>query len=461
MAAMLNDPFQRLNLDREVLSVSQLNSRARLLLEDVFAQVWVEGEISNLARPASGHVYFTLKDKNAQVRCALFRQNALRVRQALRDGLAVKVRGKVSLFEGRGDYQLILDSLEPAGDGALRLAFEALKEKLSAEGLFAADNKRALPAHPQRIGIVSSPTGAVIRDIISVFARRAPHVELTLVPTAVQGREATAQIVRALQLADRGSFDALILARGGGSLEDLWCFNEEAVARAVAACQTPIISAVGHETDVSIADFVADVRAPTPSAAAELLAPSSADIRQRLEGLRQRLLLRMRERLQRERANLDGLTRRLRHPGERLQQQAQRVDDLEQRLLRAIDRRLCAGQERLARLDTRLGAQHPGRALAMLRQRLEHLSARMPRAMQERLTSRRQQLQGLAQTLNAISPLATLSRGYSILIDEHGQAIRAASQTQPGQRLKARLGEGELQVRVEDNHLEPVTLPLL
>lgn len=461
MAAMLNDPFQRLNLDREVLSVSQLNSRARLLLEDVFSQVWVEGEISNLARPASGHVYFTLKDKNAQVRCALFRQNALRVRQALRDGLAVKVRGKVSLFEGRGDYQLILDSLEPAGDGALRLAFEALKEKLSAEGLFASDSKRALPAHPQRIGIVSSPTGAVIRDIISVFARRAPHVELTLVPTAVQGREATAQIVRALQLADRGSFDALILARGGGSLEDLWCFNEEAVARAVAACQTPIISAVGHETDVSIADFVADVRAPTPSAAAELLAPSSADIRQRLEGLRQRLLLRMRERLQRERANLDGLTRRLRHPGERLQQQAQRVDDLEQRLLRAIDRRLCAGQERLARLDTRLGAQHPGRALAMLRQRLEHLSARMPRAMQERLTSRRQQLQGLAQTLNAISPLATLSRGYSILIDEHGQAIRAASQTQPGQRLKARLGEGELQVRVEDNHLEPVTLPLL
>lgn len=461
MAAMLNDPFQRLNLDREVLSVSQLNSRARLLLEDVFAQVWVEGEISNLARPASGHVYFTLKDKNAQVRCALFRQNALRVRQALRDGLAVKVRGKVSLFEGRGDYQLILDSLEPAGDGALRLAFEALKEKLSAEGLFASDSKRALPAHPQHIGIVSSPTGAVIRDIISVFARRAPHVELTLVPTAVQGREATAQIVRALQLADRGSFDALILARGGGSLEDLWCFNEEAVARAVAACQTPIISAVGHETDVSIADFVADVRAPTPSAAAELLAPSSADIRQRLEGLRQRLLLRMRERLQRERATLDGLTRRLRHPGERLQQQAQRVDDLEQRLLRAIDRRLCAGQERLARLDTRLGAQHPGRALAMLRQRLEHLSARMPRAMQERLTSRRQQLQGLAQTLNAISPLATLSRGYSILIDEHGQAIRAASQTQPGQRLKARLGEGELQVRVEDNHLEPVTLPLL
>ena len=458
---MRNDPFQRLGLDREVLTVSQLNQRARLLLEDVFPQVWVEGELSNLARPASGHVYFTLKDSNAQIRCALFRQNALRVRQALRDGLAVKVRGKISLFEGRGDYQLIADTVEPAGDGALRLAFEALKEKLAGEGLFASERKRPLPAHPRRIGIVSSPSGAVIRDIISVFRRRAPQVELTLVPTAVQGREAVAQIVRALQLADRQGFDALILARGGGSLEDLWCFNEEAVARAVAACATPIVSAVGHETDVSISDFVADVRAPTPSAAAELLAPSSTDIRQRLASLRQRLLLRMRERLHREGSRLDGLTRRLRHPGERLQQQAQRIDDLEQRLLRGIDRRLCAGQERLARLDTRLGAQHPGRTLALLRQRLEHLSQRMPRAMQEQLNNRRQQLQGLAQTLNVVSPLATLGRGYSILLDERGRAIRDAGQTQPGQRLKARLAEGELEVRVEDNHLEPVTLPLL
>ena len=417
----------------------------------MFAQVWVEGEISNLAKPASGHVYFTLKDSSAQVRCALFRQNAARVRQALRDGLAVRVRGKVSLFEGRGDYQLILDSVEPAGDGALRLGFEALKEKLSAEGLFDAAGKRALPAHPQRIGIVSSPTGAVIRDIISVFRRRAPQVALTLIPTAVQGRDATQQIVRALQLADRGGFDALILARGGGSLEDLWCFNEEAVARAVAACVTPIVSAVGHETDVSIADFVADVRAPTPSAAAELLAPSSSDLQQRLVGLRQRLLLRMRDRLHRDRAHLDSLTRRLRHPGERLQQQAQRVDDLENRLLRAIDRRLCSGQERLARLDTRLAAQHPGRALTLLRQRLDHLSGRLPRAMQEQLRGRRQHLLGLAQTLNVVSPLATLSRGYSILLDERGQAIRSASQTRPGQRLKARLGEGQLQVRVEDN----------
>ncbi|MDH4570889.1 exodeoxyribonuclease VII large subunit [Pseudomonas sp. BN414] len=458
---MLKDPFQRLGLDREVLTVSQLNQRARHLLEDVFPQVWVEGEISNLARPASGHLYFTLKDAQAQVRCALFRQNAQRVRQALRDGLAVRVRGKVSLFEGRGDYQLIADAVEPAGDGALRLAFEALKEKLAAEGLFAAERKRPLPAHPQRIGIISSPTGAVIRDIISVFRRRAPQVQLTLIPTAVQGREATAQIVRALALADAQGFDALILARGGGSLEDLWCFNEEAVARAVAACQTPIVSAVGHETDVSISDFVADVRAPTPSAAAELLAPDANELQQRLDSLHRRLVLRLREQLTRERLRLDGLFRRLRHPGERLRQQAQRLDDLDMRLRRAFERRQQIRAEQLARLDTRLAAQHPGRSLALLRQKLDSLAERLPRAARDALKDRRQRLDALAQTLHVVSPLATLGRGYSILLDERGQAVRAASQTRPGQRLKARLGEGELDVRVEDNHLTPVNLSLL
>ncbi|MGA4322728.1 exodeoxyribonuclease VII large subunit [Ectopseudomonas hydrolytica] len=458
---MINDPFARLNLDREVLSVSQLNNRARLLLEDVFSGIWVEGEISNLARPASGHVYFTLKDSQAQVRCALFRQNAARVRQALRDGLAVKVRGKVSLFEGRGDYQLILDAVEPAGDGALRLAFEALKEKLGAEGLFSTERKIALPAHPKRIGIVTSPTGAVIRDIISVFRRRAPQVELNLIPTAVQGREATAQTVRALQRADALGFDALILARGGGSLEDLWCFNEESVARAVAACVTPIVSAVGHETDVSIADFVADVRAPTPSAAAELLAPDSSELVQRLHNLQRRLVLHMQGRLARERLRLEGVSRRLRHPGERLRQQAQRLDDLDMRLRRAFAQRLANQYERLARLDARLAAQHPGRNLALLRQRLDGLAARLPRAMQGQLRSQRQQLGALAAQLQIVSPLATLGRGYSILLDERGQAVRSAAQTQPGQRLKARLSEGELDVRVEDNHIQPATLSLL
>lgn len=461
MPAMIKDPFERLGLDREVLTVSQLNGRARVLLEDVFRSVWVEGEISNLARPASGHLYFTLKDSGAQVRCALFRQSATRVRQALRDGLAVRVRGKVSLFEGRGDYQLILDTVEPAGDGALRLAFEALKEKLGAEGLFSAERKKPLPAHPQRIGIITSPTGAVIRDIISVFGRRAPQVELNLIPTAVQGREAIAQIVRAIRLADGLGFDALILARGGGSLEDLWCFNEEAVARAVAACATPIVSAVGHETDVSISDFVADVRAPTPSAAAELLAPDSSGIRQRLDGLQRRLLLRMQNRLSHDRLRLDSLTRRLRHPGERLRQQAQRLDDLDMRLRRAFLLSLNQRRERLARAETRLAAQHPGRNLKLLAQRLDSLAERLPRAMRELLKDRRQRFQAQLQTLQVVSPLATLARGYSILLDDQGQAIRSAEQTRNGQRLTARLDQGELLVRVEDNHLTPVTLSLL
>jgi exodeoxyribonuclease VII large subunit len=458
---MIKDPFARLNLDREVLSVSQLNNRARLLLEDVFAQVWVEGEISNLAKPASGHVYFTLKDGKAQVRCALFRQNAARVREALRDGLAVKVRGKVSLFEGRGDYQLILDSVEPAGDGALRLAFEALKEKLAAEGLFSNERKTALPAHPQRIGIISSPTGAVIRDIISVFRRRAPQVELTLIPTAVQGREATTQIVRALQLADRHGFDALILARGGGSLEDLWCFNEEVVARAIDACQTPIVSAVGHETDVSISDFVADVRAPTPSAAAELLAPDNSDVLQRIDSLRRRLLLHMRNQLARAQLHLDGNTRRLRHPGERLRQQAQRLDDLDMRLRRALQQQLQLQQQKIARAEARLAAQHPGRQLTLLGQRLQSLGERLPRAIHKHLSQRQQAFSAAVHGLQLVSPLATLGRGYSILLDQRGQAIRSAAQTQPGQKLKARLGDGELDVRVEDNHLTPVTGSLL
>ena len=461
MPAMIKDPFARLNLDREVLTVSQLNGRARVLLEDVFSNIWVEGEISNLARPASGHVYFTLKDSGAQVRCALFRQSAQRVRQALKDGLAVKVRGKVSLFEGRGDYQLILDTVEPAGDGALRLAFDALKEKLGSEGLFNAERKVPLPAHPQRIGIVSSPTGAVIRDIISVFRRRAPQVRLTLVPTAVQGRDATAQIVRALKLADAHGFDAIILARGGGSMEDLWCFNEEAVARAIDACATPVVSAVGHETDVSISDFVADVRAPTPSAAAELLAPDSSDLHRRVENLERRLQMHIRQRLRHDRLRLEGLAARLRHPGERLRQQAQRLDDLDMRLRRAFAQRLQQRRDRMERLNARLAAQHPGRTLALLKQRVESLAERLPRAMRDTLKDRRQRLQTQVQTLHVVSPLATLGRGYSILLDERGQAVRHAGQTHTGQRLTARLGEGELQVRVEDNHLTPVTLSLL
>ncbi len=447
---MLTDPFQRLGLDREILTVSQLNQRARLLLEDVFPQVWVEGELSNIAKPASGHVYFTLKDHNAQVRCAIFRQQASRVRELLRDGLLVRVRGRVSLYEGRGDYQMILDSVEAAGDGALRLAFEALKAALQTEGLFAQERKRALPKYPQRVGVITSPSGAVLHDIVSVFARRAPHVQLTLIPTAVQGREATAQIVNALALAERAHYDAIILARGGGSLEDLWCFNEEAVARAIAACQTPIISAVGHETDVSISDFVADLRAPTPSAAAELLAPDRSELLNHLRSTERRLALRINEALNRSRIQLQHLRQRLRHPRERLEQHHQRLDDLSLRMQRAIQANLQQQQKSFSHLQSRLSVQHPQDALSAQQQLLNTLQQRLVRASQLSLQQAQQRLHTLLQTLHLVSPLATLERGYSILTtDDQQQIIRSVQSVQPAQTLQARVADGYLTLQVQ------------
>lgn len=456
-----NAIFQRLNTEREILTVSQLNARARSLLEEVFPRIWVEGELSNLSRPSSGHMYFTLKDSKAQVRCALFRQHAARVRLDLRDGLLIRARGRVSLYEGRGDYQLILDSIEPAGDGALRQAFEALKAKLQAEGLFDAASKRTLPTHPRRIGVITSPSGAAVRDIISVFGRRAPFVELVVVPTPVQGRDAAPQIVKALQLADRSGFDALIMARGGGSLEDLWPFNEEAVVRALHACVTPTVCAVGHETDVSISDFVADVRAPTPSAAAELLSPDQQAMLSQLERVQRQLRQCMRAHLGREQAALDSLRKRLRHPGERLSQQAQKLDDLELRLRRAQMQQQLRFTQRFERLQGRLQAQHPGQTLELLRQQLAHLDQRLPRAIHQSLETHRQRLGNLGQTLHLVSPLATLGRGYSILLDQQGRAVRSHTDARPGQRLEARLSDGRLALRVESDSSEPHTLPLL
>lgn len=454
--------FQSLSRSREILSVSQLNARARGLLEEVFAQVWVEGELSNLSRPSSGHLYFTLKDSRAQIRCALFRQHAQRHRLELRDGLLLRARGRVSLYEGRGDYQLIVDSLEPAGDGALRQAFEALKARLQAEGLFDAQRKRPLPAHPQRVGIITSPSGAALRDIISVFRRRAPWIELLVIPATVQGNDAAPQLIEALRRAATAGLDALIIGRGGGSLEDLWPFNEEAVARALAACPLPTISAVGHETDFSICDFVADLRAPTPSAAAELLSPDRQTLLRQFQLLQRQLQERMADRLAREQLRLHSLRQRLRHPGERLAQQAQRLDELELRLRRAQRQQLAAQQQRLQRLDDRLRARHPGRQLQLLEQHLQHLQQRLPRAMRQQLDSRRQRFEGLLHNLHLVSPLATLGRGYSILLDQQGQAVRSADQTRPGQQLQARLQHGSLTLRVEAGTPEdtPETLPL-
>lgn len=442
---------------QEVLTVSQLNQRARHLLEDVFPAVVVEGEISNLARPASGHLYFTLKDAGAQLRCAFFRQNAVRSRQQVENGIKVRLTGRLSIYEGRGDYQLIVSQMEAAGEGALRAAYEALKQQLLQEGLFAAERKQPLPRHPRRIGLVTSPSGAVIRDIISVFARRAPHIDLVLVPTAVQGREATAQIVHALQLADQAGFDAIILARGGGSLEDLWCFNEEAVARCLARVQTPLISAVGHETDTSISDFVADVRAPTPTAAAELLSPDRQQLLMTLQEQKQRLARRMTELLQNRQLQLDAQHKRIRHPRERIEQRMQRLDELQLRLRRASEQQLQQARWQLQQQQQLLDSASPVLRLQLAQQNLQQLRQHLQQGVQTQLQQHQHSLQQLVRSLQLVSPLATLDRGYAILTDHtSNKVIQSAQQAVAGQQLTARLADGSLQVKITAVQPAPV-----
>jgi exodeoxyribonuclease VII large subunit len=326
------------SLQRDVYSVSRLNREARGLLESAFPRLWVEGEISNLARPVSGHLYFTLKDARAQVSCALFRNRATRLGFSPENGSQVLIQAQVSLYEARGNYQLIVNQMEEAGDGALRRAFEQLKNRLHKEGLFEAQHKQPLPRLPRCIGVITSPSGAAIRDVLTVLRRRFPGIPVIIYPTQVQGETAAGQIVAAIQTADsRAECDVLLLTRGGGSLEDLWPFNEEVVARAVFACKLPMVSAVGHEIDFVITDFVADQRAATPSAAAELLSPDQTELDNRFRQLDSRLYALLRQRLQQHRDQLNWLTKRMQqsHPGRQLQQQAQRLDDLELRLSRA------------------------------------------------------------------------------------------------------------------------------
>lgn len=448
MAAMHNPNISQSDKPQPALTVSQLNRNARNLLEDVFARVRVEGEISNLSRPASGHIYFTLKDDKAQIRCAFFRGNALRCRQQLADGSQIMAIGRISLYEARGDYQLIVEQVEAAGEGALRAAFDALKQRLLAEGLFAAQNKQQLPNFPASIAVVTSPTGAVWQDIRSVFARRAPHVALTLVPTPVQGSDACAQIIRALQLADRGNFDAIILARGGGSLEDLWCFNEEALARAIAACSTPVVSAVGHETDTSISDFVADVRAPTPTAAAELLAPDRNALLERINHMHQRLQRLLQQQLSQRQQQTQSLAARLRHPRERLEQGMLRLDELTYRLQLSLQQQLGRQQQQTAQLHNRLKAQHPQRTLQQNHNHLLQLHNDLQRAASSMVRQKRQELQHSIHKLALLSPLEVLQRGYSILRTPSQEVIVDSNQVKAGDKLHAKLKTGSLLVQV-------------
>lgn len=431
------------------LSVSELNHQARHLLESSFMQVWVEGELSGFSRPSSGHWYFSLKDRKCQVRCAMFRGMNQRIRTLPREGDQVRIRGKVTLYENRGDFQIIVEHIEPAGLGALQQAFEALKQKLQAEGLFEQGRKKALPSLPRHIGVVTSPTGAAIHDILTVLARRCPAIPVTLYPTSVQGEAATAEIVRAIEAAGQhGVADVLIIGRGGGSLEDLWCFNEEAVARAIANCPLPTVSAVGHEVDVTIADFVADLRAPTPSAAAEKVSPDQSDWLRRLADRQHRLGQAMGLALKRLVTQLGHLSARLRDPRRELLEKAQRMDELDMRLQKAIRQRLATSALRSDHLHQRLSMQSPTRQLASSHDAVGRVNERLAAAMQQALRRRRERLEHTAQTLNLVSPLATLGRGYAIVRDGNGNIVRNADSVRRDDTVTARVASGEITATV-------------
>jgi exodeoxyribonuclease VII large subunit len=436
----------------EILTPSQLNTLARDLLEGAFPLIWVEGELGNVSRPASGHLYFTLKDARAQVRCAMFKPKSQWLPFQPRDGLRVLARGRLTLYEARGDYQLVLDHMEEAGEGALRRAYEELKAKLAGEGLFDEDRKRPPPSYVRRLGVITSPSGAAVRDVLSVLARRFPLLEVEVLPVPVQGAAAAAQIRAMLERAGRaGRYDALLLARGGGSLEDLWAFNDEALARAIAASPVPIVSAVGHETDFTLADFAADLRAPTPSVAAELLVPDQRDLRVRLTALQSRIGQLARHRLRQDAQRADRAALRLNalRPQARLQMLRRREVEARRRLETAWRTQTEHRRARLRRIETVLRATDPRRRMAVLRAQLQALAPRPQAGIARRLQQRALQLHALARSLEAVSPLATVARGYAILQRDDGRIVRSVGDTAIGDELDARLADGRLRLRVE------------
>jgi exodeoxyribonuclease VII large subunit len=485
--------------ERDIYSVSRLNREVRALLERGFGSIWLEAEISNFSKPSSGHWYFSLKDAGAQVRCAMFRQRNMLCSFAVRDGQKVLVRARIGLYEPRGEYQLVVDHMEDVGLGALKRKFEELSAKLAAEGLFSQARKRSLPTLPKRIGVITSPTGAAVRDILQVLARRFPAVGVLIYPVSVQGAQAPAEIIAALKSAGlRRECDVLILARGGGSLEDLWAFNDEGLARAIVASPLPVISGVGHEIDFTIADLAADVRAPTPSAAAELVVPDAEEWLAAFTTLGTRLGRCMRRRLVERRERLRWLDGRaaLVSPMARFAQQTQRLDELEQRMSRAMRRRLEAHRERLRWVQGRAALVSPSARLMQHSLRLEDFEQRIYRALQHLQAARasrfrehqsrlwqasplarvrdatamhaalrvrlhsaglecvrgaRERLLPLVRTLNAVSPLATLARGYAIVTNERGDILRDAADAAVGTIVEAELAKGRIRAKVQSS----------
>ncbi|MBS0379802.1 MAG: exodeoxyribonuclease VII large subunit [Proteobacteria bacterium] len=439
---------------REVYSVTRLTREVRALLDRSLGVVWVEGEISNFSQPASGHWYFSLKDRDAQLRCAMFRMKNMLVGFTPRSGTQVVVRGRISVYEARGEYQLIVEHLEEAGLGALKREFERLKARLQAEGLFALQRKRPLPVFPRRIGVVTSPTGAALRDILHILGRRFPAADVLIYPSPVQGAAAAPALTQAVTLASaRVECDVLVLARGGGSLEDLWAFNDEQLARAIAACALPVVSGVGHEVDFTIADFVADVRAPTPSAAAELVVPDRQGVLGALERTLQRMSSGMRRELRLLGARLEATERRLKlaHPGLRLTQQTQRLDDLSQRLAGAARARLHREASRLAGLGERLAHVSPRHVLQDYRRRTAELNARLDHAWKADMSRRSHRLELAQRALHTVSPLATLTRGFAIVTGPGGLVTDAAA-VEVGSEITTQLAQGRLTARVTGKH---------
>lgn len=430
--------------DRQILTVSDLNRNVKKLLESHFKLAWIEGEISNLSKPQSGHIYFTLKDEQAQVRCALFRLKNQSLPFELENGMQVLVCAKISLYEGRGDYQLIIEHLEELGEGLLRRRFEVLKNKLAAEGLFDSSHKQAIPKFPKCIGVVTSPTGAAIRDVLSVLKRRFAAIPIIIYPSAVQGDAAANQIANAIQLANsRKECDVLIVCRGGGSLEDLWSFNEEVVARAIFNSDLPIVSGVGHEIDFTIADFVADQRAATPSAAAEMLSPDKVELWQRVTEITSRLSQSMILLIKHHKISLDSHRQRLVQPKQHLQQLYQSIDFIEMALKTSFNNKIKTETQQLQLLTLKLHHLNPKKQLEQQKQLLNNNIRLLANHVVNKINDAKQQLQGMSRTLNTVSPLNTLERGYSIAIKEE-RVVEDISQVKPGDALKIIVKSGKL-----------------
>jgi exodeoxyribonuclease VII large subunit len=450
--------IEQISLDfgppRRVLTVSELNSAIRVLLDKEFQSIWVAGEVSGVKLAASGHYYFTLKDGQSQLRCVCFRNSARLLRFKPQDGMAVLARGRIDVYEPRGEYQLLVELIEPQGFGALQFAFEQLKQRLLAEGLFDATRKRPLPRLPLRAGIVTSPTGAVIRDMLHVLRRRFPGLHVRLYPAQVQGEGSVAEVVEGIDYFSQSGWpDVVIVGRGGGSLEDLWTFNEEAVARAIARSRVPVVSAVGHETDVTIADFTADLRAPTPSAAAELIVPTRQELLDQLETAELRLMRAVRFRLtdSERRLHQHGVDRASGFLQRSLGRSSQHIDDIDNRLRGRLRQLLETVQRRLISADTSLRGLDQRLLLAETRRRMEAAGNRAAEIMRLRLVRVSGHLESLAAQLAHLSPLGILDRGYAIVQDENGAVIKSAQSAPPGTNVCARLAKGRLRARVTES----------